>query len=475
MSGDDSPRLRSAVEIALERAERIAQEVPDRIVVMQIGGSAIRDMLSSPDPYGNFRRFLNNGLVVRKRGILPVYTTGGGFTLSLVRYYDKEFHFAQDVYDEMYFHAVCLHAKIVACLLGAEGEYLLPKDLPRVDRSYLRTKTPVFSHIDDPWNLHKPFSADLQALKLANHFGCESAVMFRDVDAIYQHDPKADSFERLEAGARRREEHDQLVEKQRRVVPQGDINVKRRVRSRKRFVVKIGGSGFDVLYYKRAPLILIAFLREVVRLHRYHDFIITVGGGPSQDIVKRFRDHVTIDAATYADASYHALLVHGLLVAALLEYRGELIRETDIAKITPTYLREKIPVVTHVPGRLGETIIGAPIPRSESDAQTNALAEHLQVEEIIYAKNTPGIFPRDPNIEPVLPPEAILPAVSVDELRVLSRVGEDGHDEHLIENLGLTVFEHSTHVQRVRVIDINQPSMLATAVRGATAGSVIHR
>ena len=485
MSGEDKP-LRSALEIALERAEQIAQSPPkpakspeleivkhksNDIRVIQFGGSVIGYHLSDPNPYEAMMSVLNVFIEGKANGMPIVLTAGGGPSLDLIRYYDTEFKFNR--YDEMYFNAVCLNAKLLAGLLGEHGEYLTPRYLGKVNLEYLLQKIPVFSHAEEPWQ--RPFSADREAVLLADHFRTPNVIMMRDVDGIYAWDPKTDSRERLEEAVLRREAYVEYVRKIRQVVPDEDIAARKK-EGRKRYLIKIGGSGFDLVFYRTNPQVLTSFLSALVGLHRDYDIILTVGGGPSQDIAKRFRDAMRIDDKIYQDISYHALKIHALLVAGMLERFGEYVPPEDIGKVDGNYLREKIPVFSHVPSYVGHDLFGMDIPNSESDAQTNALGEFFGVEGILYAKNTPGIFLRDPNIEPRLSMEDIIRRISVQDIRSrISRIGEDRMDEHLIENFGLDIFERSRKPRYICVIDIRGSALVGTAFLGGEAGSVIYR
>ena len=490
MSGEDKP-LRSALEIALERAERIAQNPPPPktteqetsiseygpkdIRVVQFGGSIIRYHLSQPSPYESIMSLLNTFIGLKARGFPIVLTAGGGPSLDLVRYYDTEFKFNPNVFDEMYFNAVCLNAKLIAGLLGGHGEYLTPDNIGKVNLEYLAQKIPVFSHAEEPWNKRQPFSADAQAVLLGEYFKTPKVIMLRDVDGIYLWDPKVDSRERLEEAVLRHQVYIDYVRKMRQVVPDKDITARKK-EGRKRYLIKIGGSGFDLVFYRTNPQVLTSFLSALVDLHRDYDIILTVGGGPSQDIAKRFRDAMGIDDKSYQDISYHALKIHALLVAGMLERFGEYVPPEDIGKVDGNYLREKIPVFSHTPSYVGHDLFGMSIPNSESDAQTNALGEFFGVEGILYAKNTPGIFPRDPNIEPRLSMEDIIRRISVQDIRSrISRIGEDRMDEHLIENSGLDIFKRSRKPQYIRVINISDSGLVGTAFLGGEAGSVIYR
>src|SRR3989338_6199029 len=183
-----------------------------------------------------------------------------------------------------------------------------------------------------------------------------------------------------------------------------------------------------------------------------------------------------IDDKSYQDISYHALKIHALLVAGMLERFGEYVPPEDIGKVDGSYLREKIPVFSHSPSFVGRDLFGINIPNSESDAQTNALGEFFGVEEILYAKNTPGIFPRDPNIGPRLSMEDIIRRISVQDIRSrISRICEDRMDEHLIENSGCDIFGRSRKPQYIRVIDISDSGLVGTAFLGGEAGSVIYK
>src|SRR3989338_677765 len=490
MSGKDKP-LRSALEIALERAERIVQNPsppktteqkasileygPKDIRVVQFGGSVIRHHLNQHSPYESIMSILNTFIGLKTEGFPIVLTAGGGPSLDLVRYYDTEFKFNQNVFDEMYFNAVCLNARLIAGLLGEHGEYLAPNNIGEVNLEYLAQKIPVFSHAEEPWNKRQPFSADSQAVLIGEQLKTPKVIMLRDVDGIYLWDPKVDSRERLEEAVLRHEAYIEYARKMRQVVSDEDIATRKK-EGRKRYLIKIGGSGFDLVFYRTNPQVLTSFLSALVGLHRDYDIILTVGGGPSQDIAKRFRDAMRIDDKIYQDISYHALKIHALLVAGMLERFGEYVPPEDIGKVDGNYLREKIPVFSHVPSYVGHDLFGMDIPNSESDAQTNALGEFFGVEGILYAKNTPGIFLRDPNIEPRLSMEDIIRRISVQDIRSrISRIGEDRMDEHLIENFGLDIFERSRKPRYICVIDIRGSALVGTAFLGGEAGSVIYR
>jgi uridylate kinase len=487
MSKDDKP-LRSALEIALEKAERIANDpnIPvyssklqpktydsKHIRVIQFGGSVIRYHLNALEPYKSIMSTLDNFIESKEKGVPIVLTVGGGPSLDLVRYYNIEFKFNQNAYDEMYFNAVCLNAKFIAGLLGKNGEYLTPKDIRKINLEYLLQKIPVISHFEEPWDKTKPFSSDLQAVLVAEYLKAPNVIMLRDVDGIHLWDPKIDSRERLEETVVRQEAYIDYIRRLRQVVTNEEAAARKK-EGRKRYLFKIGGSAFDLVFYRKNPQVLTSFLSKVIDLHQDNDIILTVGGGPSQDIAKRFKKDMKVDDKTYQDISYHALKIHALLVAGMLEKYGEYVPPEDIIKVNDDYLREKIPVFSHIPNYLGQELFGVDIPYSQSDAATNALGEFLRVKKIFYVKNTGGIYPSDPNAEPRLSEKDIIRKLSIDKIYSLSRIGEDGMDEHLIENLGLLIFQKSKNYKQIHVIDIKDPNSIEKAFKSKAVGSVIY-
>ena len=226
-------------------------------------------------------------------------------------------------------------------------------------------------------------------------------------------------------------------------------------------VVKIGGSVFDLLYYKRNKSVVGDIAKKLVTLHSEYSFVVTVGGGPFMDVVKVY----DVDEQYKDLMATNALKNNCLYLEFILDGLGETVHPEDFDKISDCYLKKKIPLMYHAPEG---------IPLFDSDTHALAVAEVLEVGRIYFLKNTPGIFQRDPNGNSEEPNDFIQRATIDDFLSgKISRVGVDGDDEHLIENSALEFYRSARHINEIRVLDANNSENIEYALKNVSVGSVI--
>lgn len=258
-------------------------------------------------------------------------------------------------------------------------------------------------------------------------------------------------------------------------------------------VIKIGGSIFDL--YAQNPDALRNLLAAIVEIHKKHDLILTVGGGPLQAIPQDYRDSLGISPQRYEDSSRVQITEQALTVVDLLRQIDKNVvayipPEFVVAAlrdgwITREFLQDKIPVFSYLPQESEQIGISRP-PYYASDVHTVMFADKLGSRKVIFAKNTDGIYTRDPN----------LPTRFFDRLRAqfrgrpefidfiyaqniqdqIERIGlnprQEPTPEHLIETLAIQPFLQSG-LYTIQVVNGTKPQQLADAMNGFKVGSYI--
>jgi uridylate kinase len=130
-------------------------------------------------------------------------------------------------------------------------------------------------------------------------------------------------------------------------------------------------------------------------------------------------------------------------------------------KINEIHNRGGVVVATHIPEKISEKLFGEVIPFSKSDAHTIAFSKLLDTPYLIYVKDTPGIFDMDPNINPNAKK---LDSVTIGELRRISRKGEDGRGDHLIEDHALDLVIKHDIPMNLHVVHTNDYKSLKEAI-----------
>lgn len=259
-------------------------------------------------------------------------------------------------------------------------------------------------------------------------------------------------------------------------------------------VVKIGGSIFDL--YNRKPRALPNLLKAIVEAQHNHPIVLTVGGGPLHGLAESYKKRLRVSNEAYEKLSEAQLTYQAKTVADLLEKI-----EPEIALPIPMESLEfiltnnlfkelignRIPIVSLLPGIDTEKLKIPRIPSYNSDVHTVYFADILGVRKIIFAKDTDGVYLRDPN----------LPDNLVNKLReqfrgenicfdyifagdIQKRIERKGlnprgevTDEHLIETLALGPFIQSRVLYTIQIVNGTKPQQLVDAMNGVKAGSYI--
>ena len=258
-------------------------------------------------------------------------------------------------------------------------------------------------------------------------------------------------------------------------------------------VVKIGGSIFDL--YSDDPAALPGLLAAIVEIHKTQDLILTVGGGPLMEVPAGFRTSYNISDKRFQESSRAQITQQALNVVDLLSQ----IKPGIVAYIPPEFvipalrdgwitrefLNDKIPVFSYLPEDSIDIGLRIP-PYNASDAHTVLFADRLGSRKIIFAKNTDGIYTRDPNLPRTLlghlreqfrgRPQFLdfVYAQHIEEQ--IERIGLNQRrqptPEHLIETAAIPLFLQSG-LYTIQVVNGTKPNTLVDAMNGIRAGSYI--
>mgnify|MGYP001608759734 FL=1 len=260
-------------------------------------------------------------------------------------------------------------------------------------------------------------------------------------------------------------------------------------------VIKIGGSIFDL--YTQNPDALRNLLAAIVETHKKQDLILTVGGGPLMEIPAGFRAAYQMSDTRFQESSRAQITEQALNVVDLLQQiepgiAAYLPPEFVITAlrdgwITREFLQNKIPVFSYLPAQSVEIGI-PPIPYATSDTHAVMFADKLGTRKIIFAKNTDGIYLRDPNLpksfwQHLRPPfrESTNPRLDfIYAHEIQDRIERMGlnqrgqlTDEHLIETRAIQPFIQSSNLYVIQVINGTKPLQLVDAMNGIKVGSYI--
>lgn len=315
--------------------------------IVQLGGSVVRS--ATPQQLTD--------LIQEIIASDSIVINGGGPHHELARYYQRMFGLEQEVYDSMHHTAVLIQDRLTKHL------GLNPYEQP----------------------LESYFSPDLNALRLGSMLNASQVVLLKDVEGIFERDPINRQIKEADVA---------FLQKIPDCLPDPKKNT---------VVIKVGGSFLDLVFYSSnsgftSPHFLANFVQSVFDLREHYNLVITVGGGPSQDIVKDWKDvpDYNFTSNLYDDLSDLALRIHGHLLAGVLGKFGEYIPPTEIKKIDNEFFKYKIPVVTHIDPGIGKQIYGQEVTRSESDLHTFVFGDYFKASMFVYVKNTDSVKMWDP-------------------------------------------------------------------------------
>jgi len=258
-------------------------------------------------------------------------------------------------------------------------------------------------------------------------------------------------------------------------------------------IIKVGGSIFDL--YQERPDALRKLLETIVEIHQDHDLILTVGGGPLKAVSDDYKESLGISDSRFEQSSRtqiteQAQMVYDLLdqicadcVAYISPESMEIILGGSF--ITREFLKNKIPVMALLPEN-SEALLGVSMPSNYgSDAHTVAIADYLEIKKIIFAKDTDGIFERDPNLTSswvrklgLGRKNEFIPYINAGD--IASRISRKGlspsgqlTDEHLLETEAIQPFVDSKYLHTIQIVNGTKPQELVKAMNGVRAGSYI--
>ncbi|HIH92418.1 TPA: hypothetical protein HA281_06490 [Candidatus Woesearchaeota archaeon] len=260
-------------------------------------------------------------------------------------------------------------------------------------------------------------------------------------------------------------------------------------------IIKVGGSLLDL--YKKNPNGLRNLLGASVEAHdKGYRIVLTVGGGPSNSVSKDMAAAYSLPAELRGENTERVLDVQARIIAYVLNDiksgLGQYVSPEDANMvlrgnyINRELLDGQIPVFSLLPRDPSELGLPKDIPRDKSDAHAVYLANHLGMRRVIFAKNTDGIYERDPNVpddrldelglKHENRPIRFLYANQVDTRIKRISIESDGRvtDEHLIETAALKPFIELKYPITIQIVDGTKPDKLITALEGNVAtGSYI--
>ncbi len=226
-------------------------------------------------------------------------------------------------------------------------------------------------------------------------------------------------------------------------------------------VIKIGGSAFDLGRTCIEPL-----CDSVLHLQRQSKFVLCVGGGPCLDFLKDTRDEYELTESQYQALSSGFIQVQAAIIERFIP-ETQLVYSNNLACIQELLEENIAPLV----------IPGTDWSYAQSPADTDFLAllvaEELKQTQVVFIKDTPGIYYECPQADstPFAPP---IERINTEELiNTVSRVGADGRDEHLIEDSAVTFLSHSEYVKSVFFLNCREPASLQQFLQGHMYGSVL--
>lgn len=224
-------------------------------------------------------------------------------------------------------------------------------------------------------------------------------------------------------------------------------------------LIKIGGSAFDL-----GSKCIINLCKKIQELSKDNNFILTVGGGPALDVLKNIKNDYGISDKLYENLSIESIVIHAKLVEELIS-NAEYVNSKNLNLIPNLLKNKKIPILTHIHNPLTKENLK----NSKTDAHIIEIANFFNISEIIFLKDTKGVFNKDPNIHK----KAIfLENIKIKDFKKISRIGLDGRDEHLIEDSALKLFNKSNIVKSISILDCKDVNLLENYINKKTGLSI---
>ncbi len=226
-------------------------------------------------------------------------------------------------------------------------------------------------------------------------------------------------------------------------------------------LVKIGGSVFD-LGAKQVT----AVCEDIVKHSQGNQFVIAVGGGPSLDTLKNVRGEIGEEMYQYL--STKAIVINARVLETIIP-NSKYIEPIEIPKIESLLTTGILPIVSHIDKSFTQDL---PNKNSTTDTHDMAIAEYLHIKDIVFIKDTKGVFDKDPNIHR---DAVFFETAKPDDFfsKRINRIGTDGKDKHLIEDDALTLLQRSTLINSISIIDCKDTTALAKWLNNESVGSKI--
>lgn len=267
-------------------------------------------------------------------------------------------------------------------------------------------------------------------------------------------------------------------------------------RKDKLFVFKIGGSAFDLIREEKDKEHLIKVFEELVNVYEIgYKMVLTCGAGPwgdaSKDFARYFKEFGLEEKADMDDVriscAYAAGVINKILVrknkADSVSY-CRLEKPDFLGHIAANFniLKFKIPVLACAPETVQADykMVNAEF---SSDAHSIMIADWLGQRypagvELIFIKNTKGIYPKDPNRTDIDPKEnKRIKEIHIDNFlnnSIIDRTGTDKRGEHLLETVAGQLFKDVKNLSTVRIITTKEPGRIIHTLNGENRGSIIY-
>lgn len=260
-------------------------------------------------------------------------------------------------------------------------------------------------------------------------------------------------------------------------------------------IIKIGGSILDLFN----PELLRNLLKAIVKAHESGFYTMLIpGGGP---LLGDLKNYVSKMGYSPMEAYKKFAEANLLLQTKMIETLMEKIKPGVSAYIPPDkiefmlemkfinqqYLRDRIPLFSSVPGiNTGGLSIPA-VPSQQSDIPLVYFADALHVKKIIFAKDTNGIYLRDPkmteefaaaNLGEQFRHNKFFDYIRAADIQnTINRGGleqkGDLTEEHLIETGAIQPFIDSDWLYTIQIVNGTKPDMVLKALEGCKSGSYI--
>jgi len=270
-------------------------------------------------------------------------------------------------------------------------------------------------------------------------------------------------------------------------------------------VVKVGGSMSDLTVYEREKggfETYSAMIAALGSLMPQYNFVLMVGGGPVGDTMYdadvRLGPQSTIMRANYMQQAKNLkeqLAVHttGMTDSLGHEISVNVVDRQSANAIMPMFRNHSL---ERMRAPYGIVVIEAPqglmsdkfIPPGSSDLLSVKTAAYLEVPNIIFLKDTDGIYMIDPNLSPEDAAQKLSPnfqryvennprfkrIYAGDILEgVISRVGARGGNQHLIEDEALLGLQRNPNVGAIQIVNGRNSDEVTRAINGEPVGSFI--